>query len=819
MITRKFNSGWKYWKDKDSFALVWTVPDDAVEVTLPHDAMIGETAHEQSRNGGNTGFLDSENLTYVKTIDVPLEYEGKEIILKLEGSYMNTFVYVNGQLAGKNPYGYTGFTVRLNDFLNYGCENEIRIQVRAGAMNNSRWYSGAGIYRDVYLLISDPVHIEPDGIRVTTENIDDGKAVICVETELRNSGSRKAAFSVKTEISNDVGNIVAEDTSEVVIESGKGRINRQRILIRQASLWSAETPILYNASVKLIGTGADVVLDQSEATFGIRILQLDSSRGLRVNGQTVKLRGACIHHDSGLFGAAVYEAVEFRQIHKLKEAGFNAVRMSHHPMAPAMLRACDFLGMYVMDEYSDMWTRMKGGFDYGLVFDEWWKSDVEAMVRQDYNHPCVIMYSVGNEIPEIGTDRGSIICNGISGEIHMLDHTRYTTAGINGVFAAGDAVPTIMRDVVEGMTKEGKTDGNVNDFMTIMDSHMDEIVVHDAITERLDKACASLDIAGYNYMTARYRKDAVTYPERIMVGTETYPPEIARNWKIVRDLPSLIGDFTWTGWDYRGEAGIGIPSYKAGDGGFGARFPAQIAYVGDIDITGYRRPMSYYREIVFGLRKNPYIAVQDPSHYGEPVVKTPWVLSDTVSSWTWKGFEDHRVIVEVYSAGTETELFLNGRSLGRKESGESTDFRTLFETEYKPGTLKAVTYDENGEQTGESSLGSAGSISTIVINEEKKCGGIDANDFMFFEIALTDRNGNVVTDEDEELMLSIDGNVELMGFGSGDPKPAFAPKGSITRTWNGRGQLIIKRITDKENVRISISDRSGRKTVREFVFE
>ena len=803
----KWNDGWKFWKDKDSFALVWNVPDLAQEVTLPHDAMIGNAADPDSKNGGNTGFRNGDVYTYVKTLFAPEAYREQTVMLKFEGIYMNSFVYVNGQLAAKRPYGYAAFYVPLNDFLRYGQENEIRVQVRAGAMTNSRWYSGAGIYRDACLLEGGQTYLVPDGVQIKTESADADYAVLGIRAEIKNRESTPQEFYVDTAVKDPDGKTVGRERTAVTLFEGEARTISQRIAVERPGLWSAQTPVLYGYEVTLVPKaetdsktgGADSCfkesgpagLDAVSGTFGIRVLSLDAKRGLRVNGETVKLRGACIHHDSGLLGAATYEDAQYRQVRLLKEAGFNAIRMSHHPMAPAMLRACDEIGMYVMDETFDMWNRLKSDYDYGLFFGEWWEQDTEAMVRKDFNHPCVVMYSVGNEIPEIGTEHGSKTCHEICEKIRSLDDTRYLTAAINGVFAAGDAIDRIVADLNTGTGSQAE--GNVNEFITAMDQHMDEIVTHPMVSERLEKACEPLDIAGYNYMTARYEPDRETYPNRVIVGSETYPPEIARNWDLVERLPGVIGDFTWTGWDYIGEAGVGICAYRPGEGGFGAGFPAQLAYCGDIDLTGYRRPASYFREAVFGLTKKPYIAVQDPAHYGEPVIKTTWVISDASANWTYKGMEGKPVIAEVYAAGDEAELLLNGVSLGKKPAGKKTGFRTLFELTYEPGVLTAVSY-ENGAEAGRTELATAGADRQLILTQEPYRGSSNRKqELVYIQVEMRDKNGNPAADDGQKLVLSAEGDAEILGFGSGNPKPKYNFNEGVTNLFKGRALIILKK--------------------------
>lgn len=797
MNITKFNQKWKFWEDKDAFALVWNIPENAREITLPHDAMIEKNAHEKSENKGNTGFRDGGNYTYVKNLFVPENGKNKTYILKFEGSYMNTLVYVNEQLAVKNMFGYTTFYADLTDFLRYGQQNEIRVLVKNKNMTNSRWYSGSGIYRDVYLLEAGATYIVPEGVKIQTENADNDYAVLGISTEIKNRNLGYENIKLRTIIKNQNGEIVGKEDTICTIFENEQKELYQRIVIENPDLWSDETPILYTCETILYKN--TIELDKNIETFGIRTLSLDAKRGFRVNGKTVKLRGACIHHDSGLLGAATYEDAQYRQVEMLKSAGFNAIRMSHHPMASAMLRACDKLGVYVMDEAFDMWTRCKSDLDYALYFDEWWQKDATAMVRKDYNHPSVILYSVGNEIPEIGTDHGAKICHDICAKIKELDNTRYTLASINGVFAAGDRVGEIIKDISANLVAKGKIDGNVNDFMTLMDGHMDEIVLHKAISERLEKACAATDIAGYNYMTARYEPDGKNYPSRVIVGSETYPPEIARNWSLVKKLNHVIGDFTWTGWDYIGEAGVGIPAYNFGEGGFGAAFPCQLAYCGDIDITGFRRPASYYREIVFGLTQKPYIAVQKPEHYGKYLIKTPWVMSDTISSWTFDGFENKPIIVEVYSAGDEVELIINNKSIGKKTAGQSVEYRTLFETTYNAGSIVAISY-ENGKEIGRTELKTANNDYKVVMDTHTY------NELVYIDLWLKDRNGIVVTDKDCKIQVNISGDAILAGFGSGNPKTNYNYNQNITETFNGHALLILKKtdMTDNFNVQVCI---------------
>lgn len=786
MKRQKYNDGWKFWEDKNSFALVWNVPEGAKEICLPHDAMIENHPYAQSPNKGNTGFRDGGVYTYVKSLYVPEEARDKTLMLEFEGVYMNAQVYVNEQLAAKNMFGYTTFFVKLNNFLRYGRENEIRVQVRNNNMTNSRWYSGSGIYRDVYLLEGGLTYFVPEGLSVVTESCNKDYAVLKIRAEIKNRDHKKIPLTLKTSLCDGQGQTVAKEDTAAVLFEGETIVLEQRVTMEAPKLWSEETPYLYTCKALL--WDGEKEIDSLSENFGIRTLSLDSKLGLCINQKQIKLRGACIHHDSGLLGAATFAEAQYRQVQRLKEAGFNAIRMSHHPMAPAMLRACDELGVYVMDETFDMWNRCKSSLDYGLYFEEWWEKDVTAMVRKDANHPSVILYSVGNEIPEIGTDQGAKICRQICYKIKELDSTRYTLASINGVFAAGDKVGKIVADVSADLAARGELEGNVNDFMTLMEDHMDEIVVHEAISKRLEKACAYVDIAGYNYMTARYEGDSKTYPNRLMVGSETYPPEIAVNWEVIKKNNRVIGDFTWTGWDYIGEAGVGVPAYNFGEGGFAAAFPCQLAYAGDMDITGFRRPVSYFREIVFGLRKEPYIAVQNPENYGKKMIKTPWVLSDGICSWTWSGCQHKPTIVEVYAGGEEVELFINDKSLGRKPSGVRAGYRILFETIYEEGIVKALVY-ENGQVVASSEIKTAKKEFYISAKKEE----IGGKELVYIDIRLEDEDGCLVMDRDVSLSAEISGEALLAGFGSGNPKPVHNYNESECQTYQGHALLILRK--------------------------
>ena len=789
-----WNRGWLFWEEQSSFALQWAVPETARPVTLPHDAMLAHAADPASPNGGSTGYRDGGNGVYAKKWLVPVEARGGRFILHFEGVYANASVYINGQRAAYHPYGYTGFFADISGFLCYGEENEIRVSFKNTA-RSSRWYSGAGIYRDIWLLTAESeAYFAPESLRFSTKKLTaDGGAVLLAQAEVRNDGDTPIAAQVR---------FCAEGcTAEAgaAIAPGERETVSALLNVPNARLWSDETPVLCRGTAALFSEGR--ALDEAETEFGIRLLLLDTRHGLRVNGRSVKLRGACVHHDSGVLGAATFADAEYRRVRILKEAGFNAIRTAHNPSAPALLRACDEVGMYVMEEAFDAWTRSKADYDYAVSFDDWWQRDIEAMVSNAFNHPSVVLYSVGNEIPEGGLDAGAALCTVSANTVKALDPTRFVTACINGVFTVGDAVKEIAQEVMAGLGERApEIKGNVNEFMVLMDTHLDELTQHEEISRRLDKACAALDVAGYNYMTARYEKDIAERPGRIMVGSETYPPEIARNWGVITKHPQLIGDFTWTGWDYIGEAGVGVPAYAFGEGGFGAAYPCQLAGVGDIDITGFRRPVSYFREIVFGLRREPYIAVQNPYRYGQTLLRTPWLLSDTVSSWTYPDCVGKPVCIEVYACGDEVELLLNGVSLGRRPAGEAVGYITRFETAYAPGVLEAVNY-EQGRAIGRVTLCSAEGEARLCAQAEAGQTG----ELVYISLSACDAQGTVDTHTALTVRAEVTGAAEFR-MGSGNPKPDENYTQTQTKLWNGRAQLIVRKKSAADAVRVRIDD-------------
>jgi beta-galactosidase len=731
---------------------------------------------------------------YRKTLVAPDDLRGKRVFVEFEGVYRDAMVFVNADFAGQRPYGYSPFIVDIGRFLRIGSANEIRVEARSH--QDSRWYTGLGIYRDTWLLVGELVRISPDGLRVTTPDVDSQRAVVEVATTVDHDSVQLRTVDVTTEVRDPAGAIVGSTAARLTLLPGEPATVRPRLFIDTPLRWSTETPHLYTVRVTL--TDESAVVDEATTTFGIRTLQLDPERGLRINGAPVKLRGACVHHDNGVLGAATYARAETRRVELLKQAGFNAIRMSHHTMSSAMLRACDEVGVLVVDEAFDMWTSAKNDFDYSLSFPQWWERDIEAMVAKDFNHPSVVIYSIGNEIPELGSPAGAAWSRKLAEKVRALDPTRYVTNAVNGML-------TVLTELA-ALRQSAEGGAGINTAMTSMADMMSAISASDLVTDRTAEAFSTLDVAGMNYSESRYALDRERFPNRIIVGTETFPTRVDTNWALVQQFSHVIGDFTWTGWDYLGEVGIGRPQYIGPDerpGPLIAVYPHLLAGTGDIDITGQRRPVSYYREIVFGLRRQPFIAVERPQHHGLTFAGTPWAWRDEVASWSWSGYESSPVLVEVYSDADEVELRLNGRTLGRRPAGPRHRFRASFEAVYEPGELLAIAYTA-GTETGRDLLCSADGPIQLSVESDRPRVTTAHGDLAFVTITLTDPAGTVYRSVDRTVSVEVGGAGVLLGLGSANPSTVERFDSGQRHTYDGRALAVI-RPTNVGEIRLTVT--------------
>lgn len=779
-------------------------------VTLPYDALQLEKRNANVPLGKNTGYYPYEKATYVKRFEVPKSWENRLVSVEFEGVYRNAMVYVNDEFAGSCPHGYTDFTIDMTPFLKIGKENELKVLCKMN--RDSRWYPGLGIYRNVYLYVKEPVHIAQDGIKITTEDITKG-AVLTVETEVENRTIKTAYTRILTTIRDADGRKVAEESSTVTVYGNQKDQMRQRLFITDAKLWDTEHPYLYQVYVQLIGDDTaeeKSVSDTWSCAYGIRQLTLNSRDGLCINGKRILLRGACIHHDNGLIGAAAIVRAEERRVQLLKKAGFNAVRSAHNPISKAFLDACDKYGMLVMDELTDMWTHQKGEWDYSTEFVNHWQELCRSVAAKDYNHCSVIMYSIGNEIHETGSHHGAVIGRKLAKKMKRLDPTRYTTNSVNLMMASQgkiemqDMLPELLasgmdlsvlaglsgapssENSMEGSDRCQKKETDINEIMKLLGPLMAVMVSSDAVGTITEETFSSVDIAGYNYAASRYEKDGKRYQNRVIVGSETFPQEIAGNWELVKKLPHVIGDFTWTGWDYIGEAGIGATNYEGEE--TKEKYPWYLAWCGDIDITGVRRPVSYYREIVYGLRKDPYFAVRYPQNYGKTRKNGSWDFVDGCTSWTWPSMEGKEVELEVYAPGDQVTVTVNGTIVAETELKE---YKGLVKILYEPGEIVLTAY-ERGIEIGTYSMCTAGAVSQIEAVADRTVIKADTTDLCYVEISLTDSDGRRNPASDREVTVKVEGAGYLAGFGSAKPTSEESFLSGSFQSYQGHLLAIIR---------------------------
>lgn len=769
----KFNDNWLFSKQGS---------EEKSMVTLPHDAQVLEKRAPEASDGGH-GYFPGGVYIYEKTFVAPVEWENKTVLVEFESVYKNSTVSLNEKEIGGHRYGYSTFTVELSG-LNYGKENTLTVVADNSELPNSRWYTGSGIYRPVWLHVGGEARIAYQGVRITTISAD--PANVKVET-------RATAGEITVEIL-DNGTVIAQGagaTCEIDIPNGK--------------LWSDETPNLYTCRVVLTENGK--VVDTVEEKFGIRVITW-SNKGLFVNGKETLLRGGCVHHDNGILGAATYDESEWRRVRILKEAGFNAIRSAHNPTSRAMLEACDYYGMYMMDETFDMWYNRKTKYDYGMDFADCWETDVTAMVERDYNHPSVIMYSIGNEVGEPHEEKGVNAGKAMVDLIHGLDPSRPVTCGLNLMIiskaAAGQGIyqdGEMNTDTASEPPKEQESQNASLDFNT-MAVYIGTGMNNSGNAPEVDALATPiinvLDIAGYNYGSGRYPLEETQHPERIIFGSETFPQDIYKNWEMVKKYPYLLGDFMWTAWDYLGEAGLGAWSYTGGMP-FNRPYPWVLAGTGVIDINGVPDLSCRYASTVWGLENRPRIGVKPVNHPGVQVSKSVWRGTNAIESWAWAACDGNEAEVEVYTQADSVELLLNGETLGRIEVKEC---KAIFNIKYAPGVLTAVSYDADGRELARADLTSATGELSLAVKPEVSAAKI--GEIIYVPVEIVGENGVVESNSDRKLTVTVTGG-ELMAFGSADPcTEEQYHTGSFT-TYYGRA-LAIVRATKSGSLIIHVSD-------------
>ena len=785
-----FNSGWK--------VRVLNSNDEWKDVTLPHDAMISENRTLDSAGIHNIGWFEALDYEYEKTFFVPKEMEEKRHRLFFEGVYHNCDVYINGEHAAFHAYGYTEFSICMDTYIRFDQENTVRVIARNSDQPNSRWYSGTGIYRPVWLCEVPQQFIVLNGIKVKTVSIE--PATIEVEVETNEAGE------VQVEILDGEKKVASASKNT----DGKTTLTLQ---IPDAKLWDLEHTNMYTCKVRF---GED----EMEENFGIRLLEYGPEHGLTINKKHVILKGACIHHDNGILGACAYKEAEERKVRILKEQGYNAIRSAHNPCSRALLDACDRLGMLVMDEYVDCWYIHKTKYDYVNYLEKNWKQDLKDMVDKDYNHPSVIMYSTGNEVAETGEEKGIKLTGDFTKYLHELDASRPVSCGVNIFFnflySAGfgvysdDKAEKDAENANDKKKKESKPVGSefYNTLAGIFgDTTMKLGATFFMCDVKTKGAYANMDVAGYNYGILRYKHDLKKYPNRLILGSETFCKDTWRWLTVAEKNERLIGDFVWAGQDYIGEAGIGAWEYEQYAPKDADKSGWLTAGSGRVDILGFTNGEAAYTRVVYGAQDKPAIAVKPLCDVGKHS-PSAWKLTEAIESWSFRGYEGKRASVEVYSRDSYVELFLNGKSLGKKKNSKT--FRTYYKVDYENGELKVVTYDKNGNKANENSLITAGEELKISIEPEKKQAA--KGEIVFVPIRYTDSQGIRKPCEQHNVELEVEGG-ELLGFGNAC---AYNKDGYCkNKTFTYYGQMLAAiRAGEGKEITITATDESRKETIK-----
>ncbi len=759
------DSSWKFFLGDEQAASKSDYNDSKWRiVNLPHDWSIEHSIDEKALSGNDGGYRVAGIAWYRKELMVPAALKEEKVYLYFEGVYMNSSIYVNGQLIGGHPYGYTSFFCDATSAIIPGKKNVVAVRVDNSQQKNCRWYSGSGIYRHVWLIHTPKVHIENWGVAVHTPQVSASQATVQVKTMLNNETPVDKEVKVTVKVAD------AEDAVSTVIIPARGKKEViQKLKVSHPKLWDINAPNLYDAHISILDN--DKIIDTYSQSFGIRTIHY-SVKGFFLNGRKLDLNGGCVHHDNGILGAAAFDRAEFRKVQMMKSAGFNALRTSHNLPSEAFLEACDRLGMLVIDEAFDGWRESKTPHDYASLFDKYWQQDIEGMVLRDLNHPSIIAWSIGNEVIERKKIEVVTTAHKLASKIREYDNRPITSA----------------------------------------------LAAWDSAWEIYDPLAAELDITGYNYMIHKHAEDHQRVPDRVMWQTESYAKDTYQNWSLVHDFDYIIGDFIWTGIDYLGESGIGRWWYDGdvpGEHYERPLYPWHAAYCGDIDLTGWRKPISHYRNLLYNDTEKLYMAVREPDGYYGKIRTGLWTAYPTWESWNWPGHEGKNIEVEVYSKYPIVRLYLDDKLVGEKVVGRETEMKAVFSLPFKPGTLK-VEGVENGVVKDAKMLSSASepvAIRTKVENREMKA---DGTDLSFVQIEIVDREGRVCPNASVELEAIVTGSGVLAALGNADIKDPDTYADQIHKSWKGRALAVVRSTKKAGKAKLTIKSK-GLKTSTEII--
>jgi beta-galactosidase len=749
-------------------------------LTVPHDWSIEEPPNEKNPTGGGGGYFPAGIGWYRKAFTVPPSWKGKRICLEFDGVSGETTVYLNGQRLGIHPYSYTSFRFDITSQINLSAKNILSVRVDNSLQPNSRWYSGSGIYRHVRVVVTEPVHVAPWGVFVSTPTVSTSSAKVVIKTKVQNDTSEASAVTVTTILLGPNGVKSSEPDKKIELQPGRSAEVDQEVTIAQPALWSPESPRMYRGITRIAKNGK--LLDEVETPFGVRSLAWSVEQGVLLNGKSIKLAGGGVHHDNGPLGAAAFDRAEERKVELLKAAGFNAVRTAHNPPSSAFLDACDRLGLLVLDEPFDVWTISKRKYDYARFFHDWWQQDVDAMVNRDRNHPSVIIWGIGNEIPEVYAPEGASIAKELAARVRLLDPTRPLTQAYPGATYGPNP----------------------------------------------DAAIAQVDIAGYNYNLAQnLSEDHRRVPSRIMMTTESFPADAFEQWALVHDHPYIVGEFVWTAMDYLGESGIGAWSYSPAKqasqisqmtaylrkymANFGADgknpiasfqngqppsplspgFPWHAAYCGDLDLTGFRKPSSFYRDILWNGGDRVFATVRLPEPEGKKILAAGWAVYPTLPSWTWPGEDGKPMTVEVYSGAQRVRLYLNDKLIAEKPTGRDQQFKAEFEIPYAPGTLK-VEGMRDDRVVAESILQTVGAPVKLKLSADRTVLNAGGQDLAFITVEAVDEKGRLQMNANQKVHFLVSGAGTIAAVGNGNGQTQDSYSGDTFNLFNGRALVVLR---------------------------
>lgn len=747
-----------------SFATDWRVSvlgENAFKtVELPHDAMRYEARVDDAPSGTHGAYFIGNDYEYVKTFLVENGFETERHFLHFEGAYRFAEVYLNGVLLTKHDYGFTHFDVELIG-LKAG-ENELRVVTRNADQPNCRWYAGAGLYRPVTWITLPKTSLDMYGVKISTTDY----ATRTAELLCTGNGTGKVAFTVMD--------------GKTALYRGEAELGKKTLFtVKQAELWDLENPKVYTLCVRY----GD---DEREIVFGFRQIEITRENGCLLNGKRVIIRGACIHSDNGLLGAEAHPFADERKIRLLKSVGYNAIRSAHNPCSEATLTACDKWGMLVLDEYTDGWYVHKTRYDYATHIENNWKDDFACMVEKDYNHPCVFAYSIGNEVAETSQEKGIRLTQDMTEYLHTLDCTRLVTCGVNVffnyLFALGFGVYN------DKKAEKGEKVGS--EFFNMLagafgDKTMKLGATLGGVDRKTKDAFSKMDIAGYNYGILRYKKDLKKYPNRIILGTETFCKDAYRFYELAKTHTGVIGDFVWAGMDYLGEVAIGSWEY----GSYADDFRAVNGWIsagsGRMDLTGKPLGEALYTRVAFGLDVIR-MAVVPVDDYGKRHSPSAWKLSNAIESWVWDGLEGKKTCVEIYARAYAVALYENGKRIVKKRVKNGC--LTKCKIRFFQGELKAVALDKKGNVLGETKLHSA--VGTVRLVAEAETPVIQKNGLAYIRLRFADEKGQTAPLTRGKITVTTDG--ELLALGHACPYNKDEYLQNTTGTYYGEALAIVK---------------------------